>query len=82
MLAGFVKYLMSARMDCTVPRFTVTRSWCAVPCDLLRFGCLSFESVKRKDAPRVRASNVILKIDRNEKAMCHVQYAAHGSPML
>lgn len=24
MLSGFVKYLASARMDCTVPRFTVT----------------------------------------------------------
>ena len=29
MLAGFVKYLPSVRMDCTVTRFAVSCSWCA-----------------------------------------------------
>ena len=37
MLDGFVKYLPSARMDCTVPRFTVSRSLCAVSRDLFPF---------------------------------------------
>ena len=48
MLAGFVKYLPSARMDCTVPRFTVSCSQCAVSRDLLRFCWLSSDSVKCK----------------------------------
>ena len=38
MLDGFVKYLPSARMDCTVPRFAVSCRWYAVSRDLLRFG--------------------------------------------
>lgn len=48
MLAGFVKYLPSARMDCTVPRFTAQYSRCVVSRDLLRFSWLSSNSVKRK----------------------------------
>ena len=47
-VAGFVKYLLFARMDCTVPRFTVSCSRCAVSCDLLRFDSLSSDSVKCK----------------------------------
>ena len=38
MLAGFMKYLPSAHMDCTVPRFAVPCRWYAVSRDLLRFG--------------------------------------------
>ena len=38
MPAGFVKYLPSARMDCTVARFAVSCRWYAVSRDLLRFG--------------------------------------------
>ena len=38
MVDGFVKYLPSARMDFTVPRFTVSCSRCAASRDLLRFG--------------------------------------------
>ena len=39
-LAGFVKYLPSVRMDCTIPRFTVQHRRCAASRDLLRFGLL------------------------------------------
>ena len=38
MLAGFMKYLPSARMDCIVPGFAVSCRWYAVARDLLRFG--------------------------------------------
>ena len=48
MLAGFVKYPLPARMDCTAPRFTVSCSRCAASRDLLRFGWLSSDSVKCK----------------------------------
>ena len=51
MLVGFVKYLPSACMDCTIPRFTVSCSRCAALRDLLRFGWLSSDSVKCKGAP-------------------------------
>ena len=54
MLAGFVKYLLSARMDCTVPRFTAQYSRCVVSRDLLRFSWLSSDSVKRKGASCVQ----------------------------
>ena len=54
MLAGFVKYLPSACMDCTIPRFTASCSRCAAPRDLLRFGWLSSDSVKCKGASCVQ----------------------------
>ena len=54
MLVGFVKYLPSACMDCTIPRFTVSCSRCAALRDLLRFGWLSSDSVKRKGASCVQ----------------------------
>ena len=54
MPAGFVKYLLFARMDCTIPRFTVSCSRCAALCDLLRFGWLLPDSVKCKGTPCVQ----------------------------
>ena len=48
MLTGFVKYLPSARMDCTVPRFTVSCSRYAASRDILRFCWLSSDFVKCK----------------------------------
>ena len=48
MLSGFVKYLPSARMGCTVTRFAVSR-------DLLRFSWLSSDSVKCKCASCVQS---------------------------
>ena len=54
MLAGFVKYLPSAYMDCTVPRFTVSCSRYAASHDLLRLGYISSDSVKRKGASYVQ----------------------------
>lgn len=54
MLAGFVKYLLSARMDCTIPRFTVSCSQCAASRDLLRLSWLSSDSVKWKGASCVQ----------------------------
>ena len=54
MVDGFVKYLPSACMDCTIPRFTVSCSRCAASRDLLRFGWLSSDSVKCKGASCVQ----------------------------
>ena len=54
MLVGFVKYLSSARMDCTIPRFAVSCSWYTASRDLLWFSCISSESVKCKCAPCVQ----------------------------
>ncbi len=54
MLTGFVKYLPLARIDCTIPRFTVSRSRCAASRDLLWFGWLSSDSVKCKGASCVQ----------------------------
>lgn len=48
MPAGFVKYLPSACMDCTIPRFTASCSHYAASRGLLRFSWLSSDSVKRK----------------------------------
>ena len=48
MLVGFVKYLPAARMNCTIPRFTVSCSRYAASHDLLRFGWLLPDSVKCK----------------------------------
>lgn len=55
MLAGFVKYLPSARMGCTVTRFAVSCSRYAVSRDLLRFSWLSSDSVKCKCASCVQS---------------------------
>ena len=54
MLVGFVKYLLPACMDFTVPQFTVSHSLCAASRDLLRFGWLLSDSVKCKGAPCVQ----------------------------
>ena len=55
MLAGFMKYLPSARMDCIVPRFTVSCSRCAASRALLWFSWLSSDSVKCKGASCVQS---------------------------
>ena len=67
MPAGFVKYLPSARMDCTVPRFTAQYSRCVVSRDLLRFSWLSSDSVKCKVRPAYRASDIPAKTAGNTK---------------
>ena len=54
MLAGFVKYLPLARIDRTVPRFTVQYSRYAASRDLLRFSWLSSDSMKCKGSPCVQ----------------------------
>ena len=54
MLVGFVKYLPSVCMGCTVTRFTVSWSRCAASRDLLRFVWLSSDSVKCKGASCVQ----------------------------
>ena len=68
MPAGFVKYLPSARMDCTVPRFAVSCRWYAVSRDLC--GLADYRPIPRntKVRPAYRASNVLLKIARNGKS--------------
>ena len=83
MLAGFVKYLPSASMDCTIPRFTAQCSQCAVSCAPLLFGCISSDSVKRKGAPCVQGIDCGAQNRQKwEKALCRVQYAAQGFPVL
>ena len=77
MLAGFVKYLPPARMDCTIPRFTVSCSLYAASHDLLRFGYISSDSVKCKVAPCVQGIEYAAQNrQKGEKALCRVQYAA------
>lgn len=53
-LVGFVKYLPSAYMDCTIPRFTVSCNRCTVSCGLLWFGYISSDSVKCKGSSCVQ----------------------------
>ena len=54
MLAVFVKYLPSARMGYTVPRFTAQCSQCTASRDLLWLGWLSSDSAKYKGASCVQ----------------------------
>ena len=76
MVAGFVKYLLSARMDRTVPRFTVQYSQCAASRDLLRFSWLSSDSMKCKGSPCVQGIECDTQNRQKRKTLCHVQYAA------
>ena len=69
MLAGFVKYLPSARMDCTVPRFTAQYSRCVVSRDLLRFSWLSSDSAKCKGAPCVQGIECTAQNRRKQKTL-------------
>ena len=79
MPAGFVKYLPSACMDCTIPRFTVSCSRCAASRDLLRFSWLSSDSVKCKGVSCVQGIECCAQNRQKwEKALCHVQYAVQG----
>ena len=70
MPAGFVKYLPSARMDCTVPRFAVSCRWYAVSRDLLRFEWLSFDSVKCKYASCVQGIDCGAQNRQKRKKPC------------
>ena len=83
MLAGFVKHLPSVRMDCTVPRFTVSCSRYAALRDLLRFGWLSSDSAKCKGVSCVQGIEYAAQNRQKwEKTLFRVQYAAQGFPML
>ena len=70
MLAWFVKYLPSARMDCIVPRFTVSCSRCAASRDLLRFGWLLSDSVKCKGASCVQGIKYAAPNRQKRKKLC------------
>lgn len=70
MLVGFVKYLPSAYMGCTVPRFTVSCSRCAALRDLLRFGYISSDSVKRKGASCVQGIEYAAQNRQKRKKPC------------
>ena len=70
MLAGFVKYLPSARMDCIIPRFTVSCSRCVASCDLLRFGWLSSDSVKCKGVSCVQDIEYAAQNRQKRKKPC------------
>ena len=70
MFAGFVKYLPSARMDCTVPRFTGSCSRCAASRDLLRFGWLSSDSVKCKGVSCVQDIEYAAQNRQKRKKPC------------
>ena len=77
MLVRFIKYFPFARMDCIIPRFTVSCSQCAVSCEHLRFGCISSDSVKCKGAPCVQGSDAPIKTARNGKKPCAAFNAQH-----
>ena len=70
MLAGFVKYLPSVRMDCTVTRFAVSCSRCAASRDLLRFGWLLSDSVKCKGASCVQGIKYAAPNRQKRKKLC------------
>ena len=70
MLARFVKYLPFARMDCTVPRFTVSCSRCAALRDLLRFGWLSSDSAKRKGESCIQGIEYAAQNRQKRKKPC------------
>ena len=70
MLVGFVKYLPSARMDCTIPQFTVSCSRCAVSCDLLRLDWLSSDSVKYKGTSCVQGIEYAAQNRQKRKQPC------------
>lgn len=79
MLAWFVKYLPSARMDCIIPWFTVSCRRCAVSCDLLRFDSLSSDFVKYKGAPCVQGIEYAAQNPQKRKKPCaafNTQYRA------
>ena len=79
MLAGFVKYLPSACMDCTIPRFTASCSQYAASRGLLRFSWLSSDSVKCKGVSCVQGIECCAQNRQKwEKALCHVQHAVQG----
>ncbi len=70
MLAGFVKCFSFVRMDCTVPRFTVSCSRCAVSRDLLLFGWLSSDSMKRRGAFCVQGIECAAQKRQKQKKPC------------
>ena len=70
MLVGFVKYLPPARMDCTIPRFTVSCSQCAASRSLLRFRRLSSDSMTCKGASCVQS--IVWQIRRQPGIRSHV----------
>ena len=70
MLAGRMKYLLFARMDCIVPRFTVSCSRCTISRDLLRFGWLLSDSVKCKGAPCVQDIEYAAQNRQKRKKPC------------
>ena len=77
MPAGFVKYLPSARMDCTVPRFAVSCRWYAVSRDLLRFGWLSSDSTKYKGASCVQGIECVAQNRQKRKKPCAALNTQH-----
>ena len=77
MLAGFMKYLPSARMDCTVPRFTAQYSRCVVSRDLLRFNWLSSDSVKCKGASCVQGIECVAQNRQKRKKPCAALNTQH-----
>ena len=77
MPAGFVKYLPSARMDCIVPRFTVSCSRCAASRDLLRFGWLLSDSVKCKGASCVQGIECVAQNRQKRKKPCAALNTQH-----
>ena len=75
MLAGFMKCFSFARMDCTIPRFTVSCSRYAASRDLLRCDWLSSDSVKCKGATCVQGIECGTQ-NRQKKVLCRAQQAA------
>ena len=70
MLAGFVKCFSFVRMDCTIPRFTVSCSLYAASHDLLRFGYISSDSEKCKGASCVQGIECGAQNRQNGKKPC------------
>ena len=69
MVDGFVMCFSFARMDCTVPRFTVSCSRYAASRGLLRFSWLSSDSAKCKGAPCVQGIECTAQNRRKQKTL-------------
>ena len=77
MLAGFVKYLPSACMDCTIPRFTASCSQYAASRGLLRFSWLSSDSTKYKGASCVQGIECVAQNRQKRKKPCAALNTQH-----
>ena len=82
MLAELMKCLLFARMDYTVPRFTVWFSQCAISRDLLRFGWFLSNPVKCKGASCVYGIECVAQNRQKRKKSCAAFNTQHRTKLI